>query len=204
MDEKAIARFWKYVEKSDGCWLWKGANTGRYGIFWNGEKYEGAHRSSFRIHHGDPTDGFVCHTCDNGFCVRPDHIWLGDVRANTRDMVAKDRSPNASVTNAQAAEMRSRAAAGATIPTLAKAYGMTYSAARDLLLGVRYLDCGVPAVKPRRAPSKVLTTVTEEQIREIRKLRAGGAGITAISKALGLRAWTVSNVVHGKSGRYVA
>ena len=34
---------------------------------------------------------FVCHTCDNPKCVRPDHLFLGSNRENVDDCLAKGR-----------------------------------------------------------------------------------------------------------------
>lgn len=203
MDEKAIARFWKYVERSDGCWLWIGARTERYGMFWNGTKYEGAHRSSFRIHKGDPGGAFVCHTCDNGFCVRPDHLWLGDVRANTRDMVAKDRAPLTNLTNAAVAELRRRARDGATLSELTSNVGLHYNVVRA---AVRqgWLDCGEPPVPVTRKQHPPLRAITEDQVRAIRSMKASGERNILIAKRLGLAYWHVQNVLHGKAGRNVA
>ena len=33
----------------------------------------------------------ICHQCDNPLCVRPDHLFLGDDRANLADMRSKGR-----------------------------------------------------------------------------------------------------------------
>lgn len=88
-------RFWRYVQKGDGCWLWIGAKlTTGYGVLNIGRK-EGvaaAHRLSWAIHFGViPPGKFVCHHCDVRACVRPDHLFLGTSQDNVSDMVRKGR-----------------------------------------------------------------------------------------------------------------
>jgi len=38
-----------------------------------------------------PTGGQILHTCDNRFCVNPDHLWLGTQLDNIQDMNDKGR-----------------------------------------------------------------------------------------------------------------
>lgn len=87
-------RFWKYVAKSDGCWLWT-ASTNHWGygqLSCPGRSYLRAHRLSYEMHVGPIPDGlFVCHRCDVPACVRPDHLFLGTPKDNVDDMVAKGR-----------------------------------------------------------------------------------------------------------------
>lgn len=90
-------RFWPKVEKTSGCWLWRGARlkTG-YGSI-NRGGHDGAsvkaHRASWELHFGTiPTGLHVLHRCDTPLCVRPDHLFLGSHADNMRDMAQKRRS----------------------------------------------------------------------------------------------------------------
>ena len=84
-------KFWKKVEKSDGCWLWLGRKQGK-GYGKQGDQY--AHRLAWELAYGTIPKGlFVCHHCDNPSCVRPDHLFLGTADDNQQDMVRKGRSP---------------------------------------------------------------------------------------------------------------
>jgi hypothetical protein len=54
-----------------------------------------AHRLAYELTIGPIPDGMlVCHHCDNPPCCRPDHLFLGDQKANLADMVAKRRWPS--------------------------------------------------------------------------------------------------------------
>lgn len=93
-----IERFLDFCmpEPNTGCWIWCGAR-GRadYGWFWigrNEHKYMAAHRASYTMFKGNiPESLQVCHTCDNHFCVNPDHLFTGTSLDNMRDKMAKGR-----------------------------------------------------------------------------------------------------------------
>lgn len=93
------ARFYAKVEKTDGCWLWKGARhrlangTMTYGtIMLTKGRTALAHRVSYELANGDLSDDAVLrHTCDNPACVRPDHLVAGTQQDNLADMREKGR-----------------------------------------------------------------------------------------------------------------
>lgn len=87
-------RFWKYVNKTDGCWLWTGnKHTDGYGRFTRSHHDSvPAHRYSWMIHYGDIPSGMqICHRCDTPPCVNPSHLFLGTPKDNYDDMVNKGR-----------------------------------------------------------------------------------------------------------------
>src|SRR5688572_33256391 len=89
------ARFAAFVDKTDRCWLWRGAKTQYgYGVFTqrrSGKKFTvSAHRAQFAIRNGVcPSDKVICHSCDVKNCVNPDHLWAGSNDDNMADMAAK-------------------------------------------------------------------------------------------------------------------
>jgi hypothetical protein len=99
MPKDAQARFWSKVNK-DGptqphmdscCWEWLG-HINRYGRFGLDGTMKLAHRVAYEWTHGAIDSGqVVCHRCDNGACVRPDHLALGSQRDNMSDCVEKGR-----------------------------------------------------------------------------------------------------------------
>lgn len=82
-------------EPNSGCWLWiGGVNEHGYGIFWNGNRLEKAHRFALRAYREPDLDpeADVCHRCDNPACVNPEHLFVGDAQANVDDMWSKQRA----------------------------------------------------------------------------------------------------------------
>lgn len=81
----------------DGCWLWMGTKRpykhGGYGIIKIDGRWTRVHRVSFETFKGPIPDGiFVCHSCDVPLCVNPDHLFLGTLQDNNRDMYLKGRN----------------------------------------------------------------------------------------------------------------
>lgn len=133
----AKERFLAYVSKSDGCWEWQGS-TGKfgYGWFWFQGGPKESHRVSWQLHIGEiPPRMFVLHRCDNPPCVRPDHLFLGDHRANSDDMIAKGRAvhfkgsalPTAKLHEDIIPAIRRLRASGMTYQSIASAYGVCRS-----------------------------------------------------------------------------
>jgi len=107
-------RFWRYVEMTDGCWLWTGSrNSKGYGLIDdNSGRSLRAHRVSWKIHFGPISPGLqVLHKCDNPPCVNPAHLFLGSSLDNTRDCISKNRFPS-KLTSSQVIKIRQRFADG--------------------------------------------------------------------------------------------
>ena len=95
-------RFWSYVNKNGPipehcpevgpCWVWTGTiqkSTG-YGMIQTLNGAELAHRVSYRLNVG-PMTLWALHKCDNRPCVRPDHLFEGNAKANAQDQWSKGR-----------------------------------------------------------------------------------------------------------------
>lgn len=82
-------RFWRFVQKTEKCWIWLGTTRRGYGRC--GVNIQ-AHRYSYELHKGTIPDGLkVLHTCDTPSCVNPDHLYVGTNKDNSQDAVRRGR-----------------------------------------------------------------------------------------------------------------
>lgn len=76
------------------CIIWKGktCSNGRYGRTTGKANDFMAHRDSWIKNYGlIPPGMFVCHECDNGLCINPNHLFLGTNSDNLKDCFKKGR-----------------------------------------------------------------------------------------------------------------
>lgn len=166
-------RLWRRVEKSAGCWVWRGSvNDNGYGsirVAGRRSKLARVHAVSYELTYGPIADGMsVLHRCDNPPCVRPDHLFLGTRGDNFADCLSKGRydwdghdrpigtdHPNAKLTEQAVLQARTRYYAGqATSTALARELGVHDATARGFLRGRSWRHVGgLPADVAARAAS---------------------------------------------------
>lgn len=159
MTPEQIARFWAKVDKSDACWVWRGAQNGRgYGAVGVNGRMQGAHRIAYTLTYGPiPAGLLVCHRCDNPPCVRPEHLFIGTYKDNTQDAWLKGRplgKPRGTqgpskITFAAAQEIRALHAAGVSGMELSRRYGVKPSVVYPLLAGKTWMED--PKIKRERS-----------------------------------------------------
>lgn len=131
-----INRFWEKVQKTETCWLWKGAvnwTAGGYGKIPTSRKagrrrFLSAHRVAWELQVGEIPHGFcVLHRCDTPLCVNPDHLFLGTQTDNVMDMLKKGRqrtNPVRKLTVEQVRQIRALKAEGVSDHELARRFGV--------------------------------------------------------------------------------
>ena len=92
--EIIFERLYNKVEKTDGCWFFRGAITSQgYGYLIINYRMKQAHRVAWELENGKIPDGlYVLHKCDNPICVNPSHLFIGTQKDNILDMCKKGRS----------------------------------------------------------------------------------------------------------------
>lgn len=124
-----------YPEPNTGCWIWAGpVQRNGYGSISHNDqtiKTKVAHRYSY-IHFKGLFDSklCVCHSCDNPWCVNPDHLFLGTVADNMQDMVRKGRHKKRKpkLTDDQIADIKSKYKNGYTQCRIAEMHNVTQGA----------------------------------------------------------------------------
>ena len=148
-------KFWARVVKGNDseCWLWQTwLDRQGYGIFqfrYNKiKKKVRASRVSYMLTHdcSITSDQFVCHTCDNPQCVNPSHFVLADNDWNIADCVAKGRQRHvvgekhskSKLTDQSVVEIRKQISLGGSQLSVAKKFGVSRSAVRQILSGATW------------------------------------------------------------------
>jgi hypothetical protein len=103
-----------------------------------------AARVVWAAHHGAiPPGAIVRHRCDNGRCIRVDHLELGTPALNVGDRVIRGRSATgirngrAKWTDAEVAAMRARRKRGDTLESIANDYGAHPATMSRIVRGLR-------------------------------------------------------------------
>lgn len=96
---------------SSGCLEWQGYRDGKgYGkIRVDSSTVDRTHRVSLRLS-GTPVEkgDFVLHACDNPPCCNPEHLSVGTVHDNIRDMISKGRQRGANGSSNGSAKLTER------------------------------------------------------------------------------------------------
>lgn len=149
MGVSSPARFWSKVARAgaDDCWPWSGYRMPKgYGRTYFDGRWWLAHRLAYALERdpGLPVGQPVLHSCDNPPCCNPSHLFLGSRADNNADMDAKGRRGTvAGSAHGRAvltpelgqALAASYAAGEASLPELARAYGIGVSTAHRVARG---------------------------------------------------------------------
>lgn len=163
MKQRDVNRFMSQVSpERTGCWRWTGRflNWG-YGVLTWRHRSQPAHRVSWEIASGRkvPRGLYVCHSCDNKWCVNPQHLFVGTQRDNMLDAAKKglnkgERNGRARLNWETVAVIRSERDAGASYQSLAARYGVSEETIRDVVFRRTWQNVWKGPYKVLRVQSK--------------------------------------------------
>ncbi len=81
------------LDEETKCWNWsKQLRKGSRPRCWFNGKFAVAARVSYEVFLGNFDENLlICHKCDNGLCVNPEHLFVGSYIDNKMDCVKKNR-----------------------------------------------------------------------------------------------------------------
>lgn len=182
------------------------------------------HRLAWAVVHGDePVGKHVLHRCDNPPCClvaldeRDSHLFLGDQRTNVADCISKGRhqhgesNGHAKLTADEVLAIRDLYASDEAIThtDLAKQYGVTREAIRDVINGRRWahIDSPLRADHARRSAhgERVSTAklTTEDVLTIRRRFAAGGVMQTELAREYGVAKTNICSIVNGRSWQHL-
>ena len=109
-----------------GCWLWlKSFGSHGYGnAKLPGSVATVAHRVSYEAFEGPiPSGRLVQHSCDNHWCVNPDHLSIGTDKSNAIDKQIKGRAAR-KLTPDDVVDIRALVHSGHSYNSVARAFGI--------------------------------------------------------------------------------
>lgn len=130
----------KYIEDRSmpipfcGCWMWlMSSGSHGYGNAYSNKKANVAHRVSYEAFNGKITNGMLIqHTCDNRWCVNPDHLLQGTDASNANDKTKKGRAAKA-LTPDDIRSIREMFSAGTKIRAIARSKSVSQATIQQVL-----------------------------------------------------------------------
>lgn len=211
LERKTISQFWKKVEKTDGCWFWRGATERRWGhgkvkMWIDGDRVStSSHRLSWFIRYGAVPQGMVVrHLCPNTNCVNPDHLSVGTHLENSLDKEAwGNTTRSVGEKNAQSVlkdedvlEIRRlfvprlKRGSGSQL-SLARRFGVSRSQIDRIVRGLSWThlpwEPGTSPISPKRShPSRLISTEVERDIIEAYRSSRETCSIREVASLFGV------------------
>lgn len=92
LSDDTIKKFWAKVEKTDGCWNWKGRGNFHHYPTPGVMKQIVPRRQSYKLAYGHiPMNTTVFQSCGNKICVNPDHLILKSISDKIKNLSGLNR-----------------------------------------------------------------------------------------------------------------
>lgn len=199
--ESDKARFLNRIVKLDnGCWK-LGANTKehRYTSFATNNTTIAAHRYSFAIHNPEADRSVhILHSCDNKYCVNPDHLSAGTHSENHKDRAIKGIGHKIDFETAQKIRKLYEPKSKNKILDYLKSINIKLSISQiDNILNNTSLK------DPNYQPIERHKVLNEEIVKQMRLDHSNGMTVAEIAKTHGFKYHTTSKVIHRKNWAWV-
>lgn len=175
------------------CWIWLGAQRGRYGAIKVRGRMQSTHRVSWALANGEIPFGLcVLHCCDNGLCIRPSHLFLGTNADNTADAKAKGRLATGDRSGAR--QHPERLARG-------DRHG-SHTHPERRARGVRHWTQIHPSLI-KRGSANGMAVLNDIKVRRVRALRREGWTLSKIAIDVSISKGTINDILQGRTWRHV-
>lgn len=210
-------RLWSKVKISSDneCWEWQGTKTtAGYGVIRINYKLNYAHRLAWEIENKSeiPEKGTICHHCDNPACCNPKHLFLGTQADNVRDAAKKGRMPKGEnhfrsfISGDDVRQIRHLGLTDMSKREIGEKFGMSRQAVTDILYKRTWAHID-PEWEPPKSKSRGVThpqaKLTEDNVRQVRKLSKEGKSQRAIAKTFDVSRGTIEPIIKGETWKHV-
>lgn len=198
--QKGIDYLEKRIQRvtESGCWIWeKCVDREGYGRSTFNCKKTRMNRLAWMSYKGPIPDGLcVLHRCDVRECVNPDHLFLGTIDDNNKDMHRKKRNNQCKGEDQGGSILTEEQVIFAfndprSSYEVGRLLGVSYSTIGDIRRGRNWKHLNLLTTKKDRR-----LKLTEDQIQEIRE---SSGPSRSIGKKYGVGKNTILNIRKGKS-----
>ncbi len=188
------------LDPKTGCHKWRWGNKKYRQLIEYKGKRELAYRVSWELHNGPIPDGYqINHRCNNGRCVNPKHLYLGDQFANMQDTVHAGNHTIQKLTWEQVIEIRAKYEPGkSTHKSLALEYGGVHlSTIGDIVNNITFHDPGYTSKSPEVSVRRVLTDSDAATIRQ--QYCAEEVSMSDLAHDFGVSRNTIARIIHNEN-----